>query len=78
MSEWISVEDRIPPDGDRILVCIKKPRIGRLVTIAVFNNDKSVVDNSKLYWLPSMNQRYARYISHWMPLPKPPEVKDEY
>ena len=57
VQEWISVDDRLPKNSDNVLVC---------------HNNGLVTTNA---WLGSNwwfnNER--NQITHWMPLPEPPE-----
>ena len=62
MSEWISVEDRLPDD------------VGYYIVATVFSyapvrtgHFKRNSDNPWAYFQPGE-------ITHWMPLPEPPEV----
>ena len=59
VQEWISVDDRLPKNSDNVLVC---------------HNNGLVTTNA---WLGSNwwfnNER--NQITHWMPLPEPPEVR---
>lgn len=63
--EWISVKDRLPHDNGRLqvfLVCRNQPSATNgkcLIETEYFSNTFSGADN----------------ITHWMPLPNPPEVK---
>ena len=59
VQEWISVDDRLPKNSDNVLVC---------------HNNGLVTTNAWLgsnWWLN--NER--NQITHWMPLPEPPEVR---
>ena len=64
MSEWISVKDRLPEVGKRVLaVCT----FGVEVFIFV------VDDCGYRKWIGDYNMVYPfGYIKHWMPLPEPP------
>lgn len=71
MSEWISVDERLPTDNDSVLVCIK------------FVNDDSgesqcevasVFDHPEAWrGENNSNNKCNWYVTHWMPLPEPPK-----
>ena len=58
MSDWISVKDRLPNDNERVLVHV----VGK-----PFNIDADRFFNSR--WV-----RWNGVVTHWMPLPEPPEA----
>lgn len=58
-NEWISVKDRLPEARKRVLVFVKKP-----ANYTSIDTDRIVDDR----WV-----RWGRYVTHWMPLPKPPK-----
>lgn len=64
MSEWISVKDRLPEVGEKVLVV---DTFG--VDVYIF-----VTDTCKYpKWIGDFNLVYPfEYIKHWMPLPEPP------
>ena len=63
MNEWISIEDRLPEEKlDVILFGIKCPTS----FIGYLDGEDFVCDNANEF-VP------VSYISHWMPLPEPPE-----
>lgn len=57
MSEWISVEDRLPSPGIDVLVWIEQP------CIASIDDEGDFRDHDYYTIVPS----------HWMPLPEPPK-----
>jgi len=61
MSEWISVKDRLPEFEQDILIC-RDLGEARIVQTEEYQGS--------LYWGTSYNN-----VTHWMPLPEPPEVK---
>tara|TARA_Y100000590_G_scaffold46284_1_gene49107 strand:+ start:6706 stop:7119 length:414 start_codon:yes stop_codon:yes gene_type:complete len=68
ISEWISVNDRLPNICGLFLV-IDQHLTGDKVTIGFFEGKPSCM------WMPLVN-RYncdGMEITHWMPLPEPPE-----
>jgi hypothetical protein len=68
MSEWISVEERLPEQIGPILACYTE-----------FNRCESPIrvvgwvffTSSKQFAIPSGG--YAKEVTHWMPLPEPPK-----
>lgn len=65
---WISVKDRLPKIGDRILVTHRKGQDYanlHVMEASRFNDDE--------YCLPQDYSILADYVDYWMPLPKPPE-----
>ena len=59
MSKWISVEDRIPPDQQEVLV----------YTVS----QKGIGNIDKGYWsIDHFIHRGRARVTHWMPLPEPP------
>ena len=63
MSKWISVKKRLPFSGEDVLVAVRWA--GRPATV-----DMSFVDDEG-EWAMWSAKRWE--ITHWMPLPKPPE-----
>ena len=63
MSDWISVEDRLPKRQENVLVASKHG----FVCIASLTNNHS---NNKFYDGDSLA---INSITHWMPLPEPPK-----
>lgn len=69
--KWISVED-------------EKPKIG-LEHRYLFLNGKGEVtygyafdiEDERIVWINDMDRETNEIATHWMPLPKPPGVKDE-
>lgn len=85
MSEWVSVKDDLPNEGDIVLCCgIGEPRI--FTETAVFVNfppsflvcedyretDYGVGIESSL---PIIKRKYTIEITHWQSLPFPPNTK---
>lgn len=72
MNEWISVEDRLPNQDCKVIVCVQKVRGGfvikeRFVTTAVFY----MTMTGKHYFDFAGNN--TGIVTHWMPLPEPPK-----
>lgn len=76
MSEWISVEDRLPEVGEEVFIYSPNG----LHTMGVWDT----ATRTKHYWCIDMCAAwgYDSYrekisssdITHWMPLPEPPDV----
>ncbi|MOA31070.1 hypothetical protein D3C78_1522080 [compost metagenome] len=62
MSEWISVEDRLPPE-DQPVLCWCNDGDTEACEVASHHNSFFIDWSHEL--LP---------VTHWMPLPEPPEV----
>jgi hypothetical protein len=61
MSEWISVDDELPPEDQWVLLCeVKKIEMG----IRIGNT----------FHLPDLGY-FPVHPNHWMPLPSPPKEK---
>lgn len=72
MSEWISVEDRLPEVGIDVLVWIKKgPGKKAAVTAGLFFDHG---EGSPIWmgWESEEPFRHSWKITHWRPLPAPP------
>lgn len=72
MSEWISVEDRLPNRDCKVIVCAHKIRGGfikkeRFITTAVFC--MTMID--KHYF--DFKSNGDGIVTHWMPLPELPK-----
>lgn len=65
--EWISVEDRLPEDRIDVLVCMNGGKEVAVITGVAF-----IGDNGN--WFDYHNFQ-LRSITHWQPLPEPPEVQ---
>lgn len=64
---WISVEERLPPRGNAVLVfVINEKGIMPCVTTDVW--DGAWVENPASEW---------HTVTHWMPLPEPPNLNEE-
>ncbi len=62
MSEWISVEDRLPGAYTSVLLAFKDLVF---ITVGFWNGH---------YWDPDREDLSNVPVTHWMPLPDPPEV----
>ena len=70
--EWISVEDRLPPDGNKPYLTCRKTVKGRTVIESRYLHT-SYESPCVAYWEGKKNGE----VTHWMPLPEPPERDGE-
>ena len=70
MSEWISVDERLPDAGERVL-CYCRANIYEVMKM---RTDGAWVHNDKVYDSTYM----GGFVTHWMPLPAPPKEEHEY
>lgn len=62
--EWISVEDRLPDEDERVLVALTRSR-----SYTIIDTDR--ISNKYSYkWV-----RWGNDVTHWMPLPPKPKMK---
>ena len=61
MSDWISVEDRLPPDGQQVLLAWLSPL-----------RKTWIYETGELGFIEFMKDEYGEQITHWQPLPEPP------
>lgn len=66
--EWISVEDRLPEIGTRVLLCGRYEGKGIIAYCAIGYFDGKTY---REHWGADINATAA--ITHWQPLPAPPE-----
>jgi hypothetical protein len=59
-AQWIDVKQELPPDGQWVLIC--------LIRTQVF-----VGMHNKKGWSMGLERRIIEGVTHWMPLPEPPE-----
>lgn len=59
--QWISVEERLPAVHQRVLVYCQSKTIERHITACMY--------------MGGYFSRKVRNVTHWMPLPEPPEVE---
>lgn len=71
--EWISVKDGLPNKEESVLI-VYKMQYMTLITAAKYHKVGSVE-----WWTPVVpnpvtgSNLYSSFITHWMPLPKPPK-----
>ena len=58
---WVSVEDKLPEAGTEILICDRVPRF----SIAIYDAGEFFYGGTNM----------TRFVTHWMPLPEPPEAE---
>jgi hypothetical protein len=63
---WISTKERLPAQGKSVLVVLDVPGLSQYVEAAT----RSLLDPDS-WWIREKRANGA-YISHWMPLPDPP------
>ena len=67
MSKWISIKNRLPREGKEVLVYV----VHTLADGTKYGEiEKDFISDAAKYFY-----HYYPYVTHWMPLPKPP--KDE-
>lgn len=62
--EWISVNEKMPPDG-RVVIAAHQPNRG------VFPAKCSISEKPMLTYWKDLEGQY-RSVTHWMPMPDPP------
>ncbi len=62
VQQWISVKDRLPENGKKVLVYCKENK-----------NDYEIGAYSDTYMGFFVRQTWYENITHWMPLPEPPK-----
>ncbi len=68
MSEWISVNDERPYDGQKVITIDDRRRI----ETAVYHIPYYHPTNFKGAAFETLNGRWPK-VTHWMPLPEPPK-----
>lgn len=66
--EWISVTERLPEDGGMYLVFNPKRAVAKVATVRYSLQSRR--------WCGVEALSYIEGITHWMPLPEPPERSD--
>ena len=62
-NKWISIDEKLPENEERVLVYIDSKRYGKTL-----DTDRYLRDSDS--WA-----RWNNHITHWMPLPEPPKMK---
>ena len=66
VQEWISVEDRLPEIGGYVVCIAKRNPFSRFMPM--------VARIEKNGWVNPMTEQYISEVTHWMPMPEPPEM----
>ena len=69
VQEWISVKDRLPEAGGYVVCIAKRNPFSRLMPM--------VAKIEKNGWVNPMTEQYISEVTHWMPMPVAPEVKND-
>ena len=69
-SEWIPVEERLPKIGQQVLVSIRPPHWPAETESILATQDYEAAG-----FLDEHDGVPSKFVTHWMPLPEPPEVK---
>lgn len=75
MSEWISVKDHLPEHNQRVLIFAEsKEGFDTIIQISHIGNVGLFPSTPTWDWIAPFQYFFMNYeITHWMPLPKPPE-----
>jgi len=71
VSDWISVKDRLPDEDGAYQVRCTHWRLG-VITHESVAYEKSTDGEFAMSYAEDMGEEY-REITHWMPLPEPPQ-----
>ena len=69
VQEWISVEDELPETGGYVVCMAKRNPFSRFMPM--------VARIEKNGWVNPITEQYISEVTHWMPLPLAPEVKND-
>jgi len=79
MGEWISISERLPEEGVRCMMATRvtgrhvidgQPHDGHEIEFGEWHGDRW-----ECFAIPCVSMMHPSMISHWLPLPEPPEVK---
>ena len=78
MAEWISVKDRLPEKAGTYIVYIQQDNVNYIkdVFAASYSAEQKIwaIGDEEPLLLNAITQSHKHiYVSHWMPLPKPPK-----
>ena len=65
VQEWISVEDRLPEDGEYVVCIAKRNPFSRFMPM--------VARIEKNGWANPITEQYISEVTHWIPMPQPPK-----
>lgn len=68
MTDWISVEDRLPEYSEQVITYSKPSKFNRLVT----TGRRKCTDGTGEVWQREDGWEGIFEPTHWMPLPSPP------
>ena len=66
VQEWISVDDELPGVGGYVVCIAKRNPFSRFMPM--------VARIEKNGWVNPMTEQYISEVTHWMPMPEPPEM----
>ena len=69
VQEWISVDDRLPEAGGYVVCIAKRNPFSRFMPM--------VARIEKNGWVNPITEQYISEVTHWMPMPLAPEVKND-
>ena len=67
MNEWIKVEDRMPTEGDDVLIFSEADDRMYVASWTTWG-----LDLSRSGWITGDEDQIIRHVMHWMPLPEGP------
>lgn len=67
---WIPCSERLPADGQRVLICTGMQKI----FVAAYDRSAAMFRQRVRQ---VMHAWYGEEVTHWMPLPEPPEIKED-
>ena len=65
VQEWISVDDRLPEDGEYVVCIAKRNPFSRFMPM--------VARIEKNGWANPITEQYISEVTHWIPMPQPPK-----
>lgn len=68
MSKWISVMDAMPDTSGIYLIFIPSAYVGRFMAVSYYNKPIN-------RWFAAEAHAYSDGVTHWMPLPGPPDTE---